>query len=408
MQDRLLDDWIDTYLEYTEISEPSRMYRLWSAIAVIAGCLQRKCRLNWGSLTFYPNMYIVFVGPPAARKGTAMDQGFFFLDKLNIKVAAEAITREMLIRDLKNSNDNDMDIKTGKMIFHSSLTIWSQELTVFLGYNNMQLLSDLTDWYDCRNKWVYRTKHEGVDDIVGVFVNLCGATTPELIRSMMPLNAIGGGLTSRMIFIFEFDKGKVVPYTHSPEELENKLLSDLEKIRMMSGRFSGTDAFMELWVDWYIEANKNPPFKDSRFDGYMQRRGNHIMKLSMILNASRTGDMIITDKDLQRAIDVLNMTEKKMLNTFSGVGKAPLSDVMAKVMVDISMSGEDWVLFSELLDKYKDDADDWGMEKIMKTLEKSKWVKRKDMPGDTAYKYVPKTERKKENERGEEPILPKT
>ena len=65
MKDRILDSWIDNYLIYTDNSEPPRMFRLWSAISVIAAVLQRKCKLPWGTLTFYPNLYTVLVGPPA-------------------------------------------------------------------------------------------------------------------------------------------------------------------------------------------------------------------------------------------------------------------------------------------------------------------------------------------------------
>ena len=103
---RILDDWIDSYLKYTDVSEPPKTYRLWSAIATISAVLQRKCYFQWGALTFYPNMYIILIGPPAARKGTAMDQARPFLEKLDIKMAAEAITREALIRELGKATDN--------------------------------------------------------------------------------------------------------------------------------------------------------------------------------------------------------------------------------------------------------------------------------------------------------------
>ena len=70
---RQLVDWIDAYLKFTEKSEPPKMFHLWCAISVIASVLERKCRLEWGTITFYPNMYIVLVAPSGkARKGTAM------------------------------------------------------------------------------------------------------------------------------------------------------------------------------------------------------------------------------------------------------------------------------------------------------------------------------------------------
>jgi len=238
---RILDNWIDECLNFTSNTEPPVMFRKWTAVSVVAAALQRKCYLPWGSLTFFPNMYVVLVAPSGkARKGTAMNPGMDFLTEpgLNIKLAAEAITREALIRELKSSGDNSIDSNTGSMMLHASLTIYSQELTVFLGYNNLQLMSDLTDWYDCRKKWTYRTKWSGTDEIEGVWVNLIGATTPNLVQTSMPIDAIGLGLTSRMVFVFEDRKGKIVPdpfLTREDMELRQRLVGDLQKIAMLSG-----------------------------------------------------------------------------------------------------------------------------------------------------------------------------
>ena len=382
---RELSDWITSFTKYTNNSEPSKMYRLWTGIAVIAGVLQRKCRLDWGSLTFYPNMYTILVGPPAARKGTSMNFGRPFLEDLQVKMAAEAITREALIRELKNATDTEVTIE-GKMFFHSSLTIWSQELTVFLGHQNFQLMSDLTDWYDCRNQWTYRTKNMGTDEIIGVYVNIFAATTPDLIRSALPLDAIGGGLTSRMIFVYEKDKGKFVPYPgFSKEELilGEQLKRDLSRIHMLSGNFKVQEDFLNEWIEWYPYQGVNQPFVDSRFDGYFERRANHIMKLSMIVNASRTDNMIITVEDLRRAIEILELTEKNMPLTFSGVGKLSTADVMTKIMNDIGMSNG--MRFSEILNIYKNDVDKWILTNIMGSLDSMKFIVTVHEADDTMY-----------------------
>lgn len=385
---RMLDDWISSYMQYAKATEPPTSYHLWSAISLISACMQRKCKFPFGALTFYPNMYIALVGPPAARKGTAMNIAFPFLEKLNVKVAAEAITREALIKELQMSSDNDLDLTTGKRTFHCSLTIWSQELAVFLGYNQMQLISDLTDWYDCKNKWTYRTKTMGTDEIVGVYVNLFGAITPDLIRATMPIDAIGGGLTSRIIFIFEWDKEKVVPFTSLDSDLYPGLLHDLEQVRMMSGDFSFTSEMKELWIEWYTHHEEQLPFKDCKFDGYFQRRGNHVLKLSMIMSASRSNDMLITSSDLERAIMLLCEAEKNMANTFSGVGRAAHADVLAKIMAEISMAGTRGLRASELLTMHRGDTDALGIERIINTLETMKFVEKKIYPDDTLLIYT--------------------
>ncbi|MEG0299766.1 MAG: hypothetical protein RR609_09400, partial [Aurantimicrobium sp.] len=121
-------------------------------------------------------MYIVLVAPAGrARKGTAMRPAQKYLTNLGTKLAASTVTREALIQTLEEAQDMIMD-NHDKPYSHASLTIFSPELTVFLGYNNMQLMSDLTDWFDCADRWEYRTKNAGTSIITGVYINLIGAT----------------------------------------------------------------------------------------------------------------------------------------------------------------------------------------------------------------------------------------
>jgi hypothetical protein len=367
---RELPDWIDNYIKLTEESEPPLMFRLWTAISVVAACLQRKCRLDWGSLTFYPNLYIVLVAPPGkARKGTAMKAGRRFLEELQINVAAESITREALVRELMESNYTNISPE-GQMLTHSSLTIYSEELAVFLGQQNNQLVMDLTDWFDCSKKWTYRTKGSGTDEIIGVWVNLMGATTPDLLRGTLSGDAIGGGLTSRMIFVFEPRRGKVVPYPiWGPEEiaLQTILMRDLERIRNLSGVFRTTEEFLAEWSDWYTKQSDNPPFEDPNFAGYIERRPTHVMKLSMILNASRTDDMILDAIDFRRAIKILEATEYRMPQALKGIGKNQNSDVLTRIWSDIALRKE--TTFQALLGKFYQDADKRTLMQIVETLE---------------------------------------
>ena len=386
---RKLDDWVEGFLTYTHNTEPAEMLRLWTAISCIAACLRRKCHLPWGSLTFYPNMYVVLVTPSGGRKGTAMGPGYDLLRDVGIKMTAEATTRESLIRELAGSVDSIIESATGTMVLHSSLTIFSQELTVFLGYQNHQLISDLTDWFDCRKTWTYRTKTQGTDEIQGVWVNLFGATTPSLIETSMSHEAIGGGLTSRMIFVFEHKRGKVValPWlTPADHKLRDELLFDLEQISMMEGKFEVDTSFLDIWVPWYETQDDNPPFNDDRFAGYFERRPMHALKLAMILNAARTETKLMTHIDLERSLSVLEATEKKMRFAFSGVGRAPNADLLSKVMVEIALKKE--CSFSHLINRFYYDMDKFILTKLIETLISMNYVKGKLLEGEWHYTYI--------------------
>lgn len=341
---RKVDNWIKGFLDYNFNNEAPRAFIEWTAISVIAAVLQRKAFLQWGYLTFYPNLYVVLVGPSGVRKGTAMTEGSKFLRELGIKMAAEATTREALIQQLRMASESEVDLLTGQVDLHASLTVYAQELVVFLGHNNMQLLSDLTDWYDCRDIWTYRTKTQGSDDIFGVWVNLIGATTPQIIQNALPRDAIGGGLTSRMIFVYAAQKEKRVSFpflTAEAMKLRDDLAYDLDLIKGMRGMFQPTESFLRKWDEWYMGQDTKPPFQGNpNLEGYVERRGNHILKLSLIMSAATTDSMELSGEHLDMAIDLLGRTEAGMEHVFAGYGAARSSDAMSRMITFIKGAGK--------------------------------------------------------------------
>lgn len=394
------DDWLTAFLEWTKESEAPTSYRTWVGISCIAAALQRKTYLKWGPLTFYPNMYIVLVGPSGCRKGTAMNPGYRLLKNAGIRMAAQSTTREALIRRLKEANYTHIDPETGEIEFHSSLTIFSEEFTVFLGYKNEALMADLCDWYDCKDRWVYDTKNMGTDEVQGVWVNLIGATTPSLIQTSLPQNSVGGGLTSRMIFVYEEKKEKISIFPQEDPELGEALKRGLERINMIRGEFKVTKKFFERWTEWYTETHYNPPpFKDDeRFAGYCERRPTHIMKLSIILAASRMANesRVITERDLERAIMLLETTERKMPYTFSGFGQSNIASTLQRVMTYIAMKRE--VTMSDLMRRFYHDADRLTMERIIQTLETMRVVDRELDGNEMRLTFIDPDQRKQPEE----------
>jgi len=379
-------------MEYTKRSEPSHLYKLWCGISCIAACLRRKCKLEWGFRPLYPNLYVVLVGPSGSRKGTAMAPALQLLRNKGIKIAAEAITREALIRELCNTlTDTVVDADGMYTEAHSSLTIFSEELTVFLGYDNKQLMSDLTDWYDCRSPWIYRTKTAGEDEIIGTWVNLIGATTPELLQSTLTRDAIGGGLTSRIIFVYGDRKSRLEPNPHLTQhelDLQRLLSDDMDAFTTMHGTYTVTPEFMTDWEKWYMTHETTIPFDDERFGGYFSRRPTHLLKLCMIMNASREdGNMVITSADLKRSMKILFETEKRMRETFGGIGRARLVDVQNRVMKMFEESSGR-IPASQILSKFYYDASKQDMAEILATLTAMNFIEADIQEDDTYFTYI--------------------
>ena len=383
---RNVPDWIEGFMELTENSEPPVLFRKWAAISSIASALQRKVRVELGlSLTFYPNLYIVLVGPSATGKGTAMKFASDIIEQVpSIRLSAQATSLQALIRRMKETNLTDIDLVTGEQQYHSSLTIFSTEFTVFLGYHNKELIAALCEWYDCHSRWSYETIARKKEEIIGVWVNLFAGTTPDAIQSSLPIESIGGGLTSRIIFVYEERKGKLVVIPTKTEReilLQQALVNDLETISMLSGCMSYTEGFIDEYSKWCYDADTNPPFYDRKFDGYCGRRRKHLLSLSMICSASHSDEMIMTADDLKRAAMLLAEVEVKMGRVFKGMGRSDISSLINDAIVFLTNSHIPEIPIWQFAKHFEGDMDKLIMDKVLATLEAMGMIKILKSPG---------------------------
>ncbi len=348
---RELQDWLTSYLQYTENTESPISYHTWCGLSVIAGALQRRVYLNWGlGRIIYPNLYVVLVGPSGrTRKGVAIGIAKDFLKKVpGVTVTPESSSgRQAMIMAMKRASMNFLDPTDGMVKFHCGVTAFSEELSVFLGQGDIAYLSSLTDWYDSKDDWEYETIGRGKDSLQGLCLNLVGGTAPDWIPSMIPQEALGGGFTSRIIFIVEEKKRKIVPeYLPTPEEVQlaEVLQRDLERISQLAGEFKFDARGRECYIEWYIKQDQELsdgilPINDNRFSGYNERRATHLQKLMILCSASRGDDLLLTDLDFERALWTLRAGESNMHKTFGGLGKSRISDESNAVMEFIKATG---------------------------------------------------------------------
>ena len=337
-------------------------------------------------------MYIILVGPPGkCRKGVAMGTALDLIKHLpHVKISADAMTKEALTQTLKDCERDEGEVpgKKGQYI-HSSLTIVSKELAVFLGSNNPDLLSLLTDLFDCHDKWTYRTKRSGTDDLTGEWLNILGASTPIWLVGSVPLSAIGGGFTSRVIFIVEEDVRRKTSFPKLTERelrLRDALKADLEAITMLRGEFKLTPDAEEFYDKWYT--TNNPKIDDVRFWGYSERKHVHLLKASLLIAVSEGSDGVIKPNHIERALDMINVLEPQMVNAFGSAGRSRLAADIDDLLTNIKRAGV--IERSQLIKATCRDVDPAAFKEVMTTLYDLHYVTSEvdKLDGKTYYKYI--------------------
>lgn len=397
---RELSDWLEGYLKYTENSESPLSYHVWCGLSVIAGALQRKVYLRWGlGRVIYPNLYTVLIGPSGrTRKGVAIGIAKEFLKQIpSVTVAPESSSgRQAMILAMKRAASNFQDPVDGKIKFHCALTAFSEELSVFLGQGDIAYLSNLTDWYDSKDDWEYETVGRGKDTLTGLCLNLLGGTAPDWIQSMIPQEALGGGFTSRIIFIVEEVKRKLVPeYFQTAEEvaMQELLTRDLERISQLAGEVTFDEVAKAKYIDWYIEQDTalsagKPAISDTRFAGYCERRATHLQKLMILCSASRGDDLLITLPDYNKALELLTKAEVNMPKTFGGLGKSRVSDASNIIINYIKQVGS--TTRKLVLQKFYRDIDAMTLSSIEVMVQQMGYVKVTLVPeqADKLYQWI--------------------
>lgn len=332
MSARRLENWTQAYLDYTTPTEAPTNFNLWVAIWTIAGALRRRVWIDMGHFQWYPNFYVFFVAPPGVvSKSTTLGNGVKLLEEINtIKFGPEAMTWEALTQALDQAKEEMTFKKDNEIEFipMSCLNIAAGELGTLINPHNRDMIDALVSLWDGKQgKWEKWTKASGSDSIINPWLNIASCTTPAWIAQNFPEALIGGGFTSRCVFVFEDKKRQLMayPFMHAGPgqgKLKEDLIHDLGEISKMKGEFKFTKEAIEWGEAWYVEHNRNRPahLDAERFGGYLARKQTHMHKIAMVHSASYTNELLLTADDLQEGMRLITLTEQSLEKVFENIG----------------------------------------------------------------------------------------
>lgn len=329
---RLLSDWIPAYLRYAEHTEAPRFMHFWSAVSAVAGCLRRKVWIENYYFRWTPNFFIIFVAPPGiVAKSTTADIAMDLLrDVPGIKFGPDIVTWPSLVTSFANASESfEWPDSSGDYYPMSAITLVSSELGNLLNPKDKDMVNLFINLWDGRKKLDKQTKMSGNDMVEAPWINMIACTTPHWIADNMPPATVGGGFTSRCVFVYADEKEKFIAYPgdHIPsdiKEMRHALIHDLEHISVtLCGEYK-LEAAAKLWGEsWYENLWKTAreKYDDDQMAGYLARKQTHMHKLAIVLAASQRDELEITELDLRVADKMLDEIEADMTKVFSRIGR---------------------------------------------------------------------------------------
>jgi len=327
-------DWLNAYIEYASFSEAPRRMHFWTGIATIAGALRRRVWLDMAYFKWCANFYIVIVAPPGiVSKSTTVAIGMDLLRKVpGINFGPQVVTWPALVTAFAQCSESfEMD---GEWHSQAALTLESSEFGNLVNPQDREMIDLLvTLWDSKQGAFKKMTKGSGNDSIENPWINLIACTTPAWIAGNFPEYVIGGGFTSRCLFVYTEEKEKYIAYPnlHVPKNIGRQkelLIQDLEHISInLMGNYVLTNEAIKWGTEWYEYHYTHRPeaLDDDRFGGYIARKQTHIHKVAMVIAASARDELVITDEDLNLANVMVTDLEKDMPKVFNKIGRTEQS-----------------------------------------------------------------------------------
>lgn len=337
------DNFLQQYLSYVGETECPTIYHRWCCLSMVGTYLGRTYNLEHGHFNLNPNLYVMLIGAPGARKSTAIK-----IAKTIIKgagytsISAERSSKEKFLLDLagedigNTSAQDSLDNLLDQNIWGESangineMYIACDEFNDFIGTGNIEFISILGSLWDYNGVYSNRIKTGKSVSINDPTISILGGNTPANFIRAFPPDILGQGFFSRLLLIHGESSGRRITFPKKPSiDSTNSLILNLQRVKASAIGTATLTKEAEKLLDKIYQTDKG--LDDVRFESYSQRRFAHLLKLCLITSACSYSNSITTDHVVE-ANTILTHTEKYMSNALGEFGKSRNSDITHKIM----------------------------------------------------------------------------
>jgi hypothetical protein len=235
---------------------------------------------------------------------------------------------------------------------------------------NSGMIGVLTDLYDAED-FEYLTRSRGRETVHNPCLSILGGSTLHWIKECVPLVSVGGGFTSRIVFVYKEEREKVIARPKMTNENRQRFkdaMHDLNEIAKMRGPFAMDEAAGEMYdreyEHFYHHSNL---MEDANLSGYAGRRHDILMKVAMVISASRSDNRLITTNELQIAIAIMHKAEEAMPKILKAITAKEVGDIFEQIIRYISR--HKIVARPQLINQFRHKLTGRELDELMRTLE---------------------------------------
>ncbi len=365
-------DFLSSFITYLEGTEVPEAFALWCGVAGVGCALGRRVWLDMSAFKIYPNEYIVLVaGSGRCRKSTAIraiERLCYELDPLP-NMISQKLTTEALIEAIRIVDEERKTVKSCVgYVFVDEFTNFINRRSLEQGLNDL-----LTPLWDCTERYEYRTRGRGTEDIRKACLGILGGTTPQSLREAIPEQMITGGLASRIVFVYSREPRQRTAKALLRDDLEKYLVSELQRMHLLKGEMTLSNEADVYYVKAYEGVGGIADEMDSCDDddprsGFLSRKHTHILKLGLMLSAVEGKDMVIHERHLIGAETILRTCERGHGSILRLMTTSMKGSSQQFVFNKIAKKGESGISRTELMRLISHKIDAKELSEIISTL----------------------------------------
>lgn len=383
LRDVLKEGWLKNYLIYTKVNEAPDSFHLFSAMAVLGHMMGRRAVMENGLVRLYAPLSFFLLSPAGqGRRSTAIRTATEIGREANGTILKDRLTPEGLLDWLRNYNE--------------TLVVADEAATLLNKVEYMQQMPQiLCTLMDCPEEFTMKLKQEYIK-ITRPTVNVILGCAPDWFETTLPKSAVGGGLMSRMITVWEEKKKASIPFPsdivgqEQQDSMRGALVRKLVDISENGrGRYHYTDKAKETFEEFYRWNDEQLEQAGDKMAAFISRRADHVHRISMVLNCSMERGLEIQEDVLEIALELLRYLDPGIREAYRSAGVERPGQIQSKIMAVIRKKGGE-ASKSDILKSLSGNASKREIDEAIRWLIEEDAIEWKQLPsssGNWRYTY---------------------
>lgn len=389
-----MKNWIQQVVEqHSEVESPKNFW-WWSAASTISAVMKDQVWLDRAGLyKLYPNIYVMLHADSGLKKGPPVALAKRIVQKVNnTRIISGRSSIQGILKELGTAHS----LPGGKVVNKSTGFIVASEFSSSLVSDPaaMTILTDLYDRHYNENEYKSLLKMETFV-LKDPTITLLVATNEAHFEDFIAKKDIHGGFIGRMFVIAESQVQRLNPLINRlqhPPDL-NELSKYPKELSEVKGEFRSLEHTPagDMYEDWYMEfynTVREQKIKDPT--GTIQRFGDSVLKVAMILSLATDTSLIINEKHIEEAIHVCEKIVGDVRKTTAGKkGRDIYSEKKAVIIAELLTRDPHQVSRSMLLKKYWMDFKAAELDEMMSDFHDSGMILTKSIANQIVYVMPP-------------------